>query len=40
MKIAKNNVLEIIMKDTHTILNRPERIARWVEIAREEVDSI
>lgn len=40
LKIAKNNVLEIIMKDTHTILNQPERITRWVEIAREEVDSI
>jgi hypothetical protein len=40
LKIAKDNVLEIIMKDTHTVLNQPERITRWVEIARNEVDSI
>lgn len=29
--------LEIIMKDVHTLNNEPERISRWVEIAREEV---
>ncbi len=40
LKIAKDNVLEIIMKDTHTIRNQPDRITRWVEIARKEVDSI
>jgi len=30
-------VLEIIMKDTHTVQNEPRRITRWVEIALEEV---
>ena len=40
LKIAKNNVLEIVMKDTHTVCSQPNRITRWVEIAREEVDSI
>lgn len=37
LKIAQNNVLEIILKDTHTICNKPERITRWVGIAHEEV---
>lgn len=37
LKIAQNNVLEIILKDTHTICHKPERITRWVEIAREEI---
>ena len=30
--------LEIILKDTHTVQNRPDRITRWVRIAREEID--
>ena len=29
--------LEIIMKDVHTLNNEPERLARWVAIAREEI---
>ena len=28
--------LELVMKDVHTVQNKPERLARWVEIAREE----
>ena len=31
-------VCEIILKDTHTIENRPERMHRWLEIAREEIN--
>lgn len=31
-------VCEIILKDTHTVENRPERMHRWLEIAREEID--
>ena len=30
--------MEIIMKDTHTVMNEPWRIPRWVELAREEVE--
>ena len=30
--------IEIIMKDVHTLNNEPERLTRWVELAREEVD--
>ncbi|HEY5587118.1 MAG TPA: hypothetical protein VIK78_21875 [Ruminiclostridium sp.] len=40
LKIAKDCVLEIVLKDTHTVENKPERISRWVEIALEEVQSI
>ena len=38
LQIAGNLNLEIILKDTHTIRHEPWRIARWVELAREEVD--
>jgi len=39
LRIAKENVLEIIMKDVHTVRNEPWRVTRWVEIAKEEVMS-
>jgi hypothetical protein len=32
--------LEIIMKDNHTIGNDPNRVVRWVQIVREEIDRI
>lgn len=37
-QIAGDGVLEVIMKDTHTIQNEPWKISRWVEIAREELN--
>lgn len=30
--------LELIMKDVHTLQNEPERLPRWVEIARQEIE--
>ena len=30
--------LEIIMKDVHTLNNESERLSRWVQIAREEIE--
>ncbi len=36
---GKNNV-EIVLKDLHTIGNKPEQVYRWVEIAREEIARI
>ncbi|MCC8180323.1 MAG: hypothetical protein LIP23_05355 [Planctomycetes bacterium] len=30
-----NNRVEIILKDLHTISNKPEQVFRWVEIVRE-----
>lgn len=32
---AKGCVLEIIMKDTHTVRNEPHRLSEWVRIARQ-----
>lgn len=32
--------VEMIMKDNHTIGNDPRRVVRWVQIAREEADSL
>ena len=38
---SKNHcVLEMILKDTHTCENRPERFDRWTQIAREEVTGL
>lgn len=38
LDVAGRCRLEIIMKDVHTLNNEPQRLARWVQIAREEVD--
>jgi hypothetical protein len=32
---TRGNIVEIVMKDTHTVRNRPERFHDWVRIARE-----
>ncbi len=32
-----NCPVEMIMKDVHTLDNEPHRLARWVELAREEI---
>jgi hypothetical protein len=32
---AKECSLELVMKDVHTLCGRPERLGRWVELARE-----
>ena len=36
MNAAGNCRLEVIMKDVHTLRNQPERLPRWVAMAREE----
>jgi len=36
---ARTCRLEIIMKDVHTLNNEPERLSRWIRIAREEIDA-
>lgn len=30
--------VEIVMKDVHTLQNRPERLGRWVQLVREEAE--
>ena len=37
-KVAGDQPLEFIMKDTHTVEHHPERLTRWVQIAYEEID--
>ena len=34
-RLADRIHLEAILKDTHTVENHPEKLHRWVEIARE-----
>jgi len=31
-------IVELVMKDTHTCLNQPQRMADWVRIAKEEAE--
>jgi len=38
LDITKGNIVEIIMKDNHTIGNNPENIIKWVRIIREEIE--
>lgn len=38
LKRIRGCVVELIMKDTHTVAGQPHRLADWVRIAKEEVD--
>ena len=38
LDVAGDGPLEIILKDTHTVQGEPQRLGRWVKIAREEID--
>ena len=38
LEVARDCVLEIILKDTITLEQEPERIETWARIAREEID--
>ncbi len=38
--ITRDCRVEVIMKDTHTIRNDPQRVVRWVQIAREEAEDL
>lgn len=40
MELTRNCRLEVIMKDNHTIGGDPQRVIRWVQIAREEAERI
>jgi hypothetical protein len=35
---ARNCNVELLLKDVHTLCGEPERIARWVRIARDVID--
>jgi hypothetical protein len=36
--VTKGCRVEVIMKDNHTIGNRPENVVRWCRIAMEEAE--
>ncbi len=38
LEIAKGCIVEMIMKDTYTVENHPERLEKWCDIAREEAE--
>ena len=40
LEIVKGCVVEIIMKDNHTLGHNPRNITRWIEIVREEIDRV
>lgn len=37
LALTRNNRVELIMKDNHTLGKNPRNLTRWVEIAREEI---
>ncbi len=39
LRLAGAGVLEIILKDTHTVHGDVRRLSRWIELAREEVEA-
>ena len=40
LKITKGCILEIIMKDNHTLGNNPDNLVNWVKIVREEIEKV
>jgi hypothetical protein len=38
LDITKGCVVELIMKDNHTLGHNPDNIVRWVKVAREEIE--
>ena len=39
LEIAEGCKLEVILKDTHTVAGHPEKISRWIQLAREEIEN-
>lgn len=40
LQLTRDCRVEVIMKDNHTIRNDPQRVIRWVQIAREEAERV
>ena len=38
LDVARGCRVELVMKDVHTLNNQPERLPRWVQLAREAID--
>ncbi len=37
---AKGGIIELILRDTHTCKNQPERFGEWVKVARQAIDTV
>ena len=40
LRITKDNCVELVMKDNHTLGNNPKNLTTWVKIAREEIEAL
>jgi len=40
LEVTRGCVVEVIMKDNHTIGGRPENVIEWCRVAREEVEQV
>jgi hypothetical protein len=40
LRATRDNCVELVMKDNHTLGNNPGNITRWVQIAREEIEAL
>ncbi len=40
LEVTKGNIVEIIMKDNHTIGKNPQNVVDWVKIVREEINKL
>jgi hypothetical protein len=40
LRTTRDCRVEVIMKDNHTIRNDPQRVVRWVQIARQEAEAL
>lgn len=40
LQTTRGCVVEVVLKDTHTIEQRPQRMDRWLQIAKEEIDRL
>ena len=40
LEVARGCRLELIMKDVHTLDDQPDRLPRWVELARRTIDEV
>jgi hypothetical protein len=38
LDVTRGCVVELVMKDNHTLGHNPENLIDWVRIAREEID--
>jgi hypothetical protein len=40
LRITRENCLEIVMKDNHTLGNNPDNLKNWVRMLREEIEAL